>query len=333
VSAPGGLPAAIAVTGAGGFVGANVVLHLAEGGYRVVACDRDPPPHPLRQACAPYGERVRWLPLDVTERNAWAVLDAEPPVTLIHAAALTPGSLDPSPERTMRVNVLGTIMALEHARSRGYKRLVLISSSGVYGDIQTPLPLPEIEMPEPQTGYAASKLAAERYVSMYRRSFGVDACAVRLAGVYGPWERPTAARTRMSSIFTLATAAVGKRRVRVAGVDVARDWICATDVAAGLVHVATMPAVPHDLFNLGSGRATTLQEIAHIVQELVPDAVIETTPAPHADIVYTSADSRPALDTSRLRDTGFTVTTELRANLQRYLEWLRGDGRFVLPTG
>jgi nucleoside-diphosphate-sugar epimerase len=332
VSASSGPPAAIAVTGACGFVGANVVLHLAASGHRVAACDRDPPPDPLRRASARYGDRVRWLPLDVTKPDAWTVLDAEPAATLIHAAALTPGSADPSPETTLRVNVLGTIAALEHARARGYRRVVLVSSSGVYGSLQTPQPLPEIETPEPPAGYAASKLAAERYVSMYRRSLGVDACAVRLAGVYGPWERPTPARRRMSSIFTIAAAVVGHRPIRVSGADVTRDWICATDVAAGLAHVATLPVVPHELFNLGSGRAAALREIVEIFRGLAPDAVIESAPAERADIAYGPADARAALDMSRLRAAGFAVTTDLRTHLARYLEWLRGDGGFVLSV-
>ena len=325
----GSLPA-IAVTGACGFVGANVVLHLAQRGHRVIACDRDPPPDPLRQTCSRYADKIHWLELDVTVADAWHALDGEAVEMLIHGAALTPGNPDPSPELTTRVNVLGTVSALEHARDRGYKRFVLISSSGVYGASQTPAPMPEIETPESQNSYAASKLAAEQYVSLYRRSFGLDACSVRLAGVYGPWERPTTARKRMSSIFTLATAAIGRRPVRVAGMSIGRDWIYAPDVAAGVAHLATQPTLSHDLFNLGSGTRTTLEQIVRILQKVVPGVAIETSPAEQADVAYEADDERSALDVTRIRAAGFEAATDAETGLRGYLEWLDGEGRFLL---
>ncbi len=330
MNGPDGSLPTIAVTGACGFVGANIVLHLARRGHRVVACDRGPPPDPLRQAWSRYPDTIRWLELDVAASAAWAALHGERVDALIHGAALTPGSPDPSPELTTRVNVLGTVAALEHARSRGYKRFILVSSSGVYGRSLTPEPMPEIETPEPQNSYAASKLAAERYVSLYRRSFRLDACSVRLASVYGPWERPTDARTRMSSIFTLATAATGQRRIRVAGLNIARDWIYAPDVAAGLVHLAMLPALPHDLFNLGSGTSTTLEQIVRILQTLVSGAEIEVVASDLADIAFGPGDERPGLDVSRMHQAGFEATTDPETGLRKYLEWLEGEGRFLL---
>lgn len=330
MNGPGRSLPTIAVTGACGFVGANVVLHLAQRGHRVIACDRDPPPDPLRQACSRHADLARWVVMDVTKPDAWNALDGEAVEILIHGAALTPGSPDPSPELTTRVNVLGTVAALEHARRHGYRRFVLISSSAVYGDSRLPDPIPEIETPEPPNSYAASKLAAERYVSLYRRSFGLDACSVRLAGVYGPWERPTPARRRMSSIFTLATAVLGHRRVRLAGMSIGRDWIYAPDVAAGLAHLATQPTLSHDLFNLGSGKSTTLEEIVQILQGLVPCAEIEASPVEQADVAYTQGDSRPALDVSRLRAAGFEAATDVETGLRQYLDWLQAEGQAIL---
>lgn len=322
MSGPNGSLPTVAVTGACGFIGANVVLHLAQRGHRVIACDRDPPLDALRQACSQYRDKIRWLELDVAAPAAWAALDGKRVDALIHGAALTPGNPDPSPELTTRVNVLGTVAALEHARSRGYGRFVLVSSSAVYGA--------QIETPEPQNSYAASKLAAELYVSLYRRSFRLDACSVRLAGVYGPWERPTGARRRMSAIFLLATAALRRQKIRVAGLSVARDWVYAPDVAAGLVHLTMLPALPHDLFNLGSGRRTTLEQIVRILRNVVPGVAIDTSPAEQADVAYAAGDERSALDVTHIRATGFEAATDAETGLRRYLEWLEGEGRFLL---
>jgi len=327
---PGATPrrAALAVTGACGFVGANVVLALARQGHRVVACDVAAPPEALRQAWARQPGHVRWLPLDVTTEGGWAFLDDEPIETIIHGAAITPGPSDETPAQTARVNLWGTVAALEYARRRGCRRFVFVSSSGVYGAVHSAKPLRETRPLRSASSYALTKLCGEQFVSLYRQSYGLDACSVRVAAAYGPWERPTAARTRMSLIHQLAAAALRRQRLLVSGTRVARDWTYVGDVAAGLAHLAVLPTLPFDLFNLSSGRATSLGAIVRTIRRLVPRAAIEVedTRPSRADLVMGPSEHRAPLDVSRLRSTGFQARTSLASGLRMYLDWLKRSG-------
>ena len=268
--------------------------------------------------------------MDVTTADGWAVLDTEPLDAIIHAAAVTPGGFDTAPGRTIRVNLCGTIKALEYARRRMLRRLVSLSSSGVYGPMRSRRALLESSRVSPTTSYGLAKLSAESFVSLYRRAYGLDACSVRLAAPYGPWERPTSVRTRMSMIFRLAVAAVRGESLRVAGAGVARDWTYAADVAAGLAHLATVEALPSDLFNLSSGVRVTLREVVRVVRQVVPESRIEIVRRGKVDLALTREDGRAALDVSRLRSAGFRAMTPLEEGLRHYVGWLRGLGAFVL---
>lgn len=314
---------AIVVTGACGFVGANLVLHLVARGHSVIACDRNPPPGPLRREVQRRRGRVRWVRLDVTDLDAWARLDTEPIERIVHGAALTPGRDDPAPARTIQVNLWGTVAALDYARRRGVNRFVFVSSSAVYGAPRSRRRQHETRRVRPAHPYALAKLTAERFVSFFRARYGVDACSARLGAVYGPWERPTHARSRLSPVCALAVAAARGDRITVSTLDVARDWIYAADAAAALAHLATVPRLPHEVFNVATGRAVSLRTIVAALQRLAPALYVEVTSPDRAHIVMRRADERAPLDVTRLRSLGFIARTDLATGLRRYLRWLR----------
>ncbi len=321
---------AIAVTGACGFVCASVVRDLARRGYRVIAADVAPPPDPLRRAWIDLAGSVRWLPLDVTSEGGWTLLDGEPVERVIHGAAVTPGGSDPEPARTARINLWGTIAGLEYARRRGCRRFVFISSSGVYGAARSRRPLKETRPLRPASAYAVAKICAEQFVSLYRERYELDACSVRLAVPYGPWERPTGSRARMSAVFRLATAAVRGQSIRLAGVKIACDWTYVEDVAAGLAHLAAATRLPYDIFNLSTGKPVTLERIARVIRRLVPGSMIDIASPGRADVAMGPADYRAPLDVTRLRAAGFAAKTSLDEGLRQYLNWLAGEGAFLL---
>ena len=118
-------------------------------------------------------------------------------------------------------------------------------------------------------------------------------------------------------IFRLAVAAVRGESLRVAGAGVARDWTYAADVAAGLAHLATVEALPSDLFNLSSGVRVTLREVVRVVRQVVPESRIEIVRRGKVDLALTREDERAALDVSRLRSAGFRAMTPLEEGLRQ----------------
>jgi UDP-glucose 4-epimerase len=324
-------PAVVVVTGATGFVCASLVVHLAQRGHRVLACDIEPPPLELDVAWRQYGEKVEYTAFDVSREESWSILDNARVQSVIHGAAVTPERNDPNPGRTARVNLGGTIAGLEYARRRPGVRFVYVSSSGIYGTIQARDPLRETRRVTPRDSYCLAKHAGEQFVSLYRGSYNVDACSVRLAAPYGPWDRPTAASNQRSPIYRLMIAAVSGRACYIDNPSVSRDWTYIEDVAAGLAHLATLSVLPHDLFNLSTGVPVSLRKIARIVSALVPQAKFSQHFEDNIDIIR-SSEIRSPLDISRLKSTGFTPQIAVNEGIAKYLKWLQGEGAFVIPT-
>lgn len=116
----------------------------------------------------------------------------------------------------------------------------------------------------------------------------------------------------------------------ISGMGIGRDWIYSEDIAAGVTHLATIDRLPYDLFNLSTGTAVTLKDIADVVKRLVPEAAIQEVRSHRADVALSRRDARSPLDVTRLREAGFTAATGLEDGVARYVEWLRTEGTFVL---
>jgi len=320
----------IAVTGASGFVCANIALFLANRGHRVFACDVQPAPGALREAWARFGDRVRPLLFDVTRPQGWAALDDEPLDAVINGAAVTPYGHDPNPAFSSRVNLWGAIEGLDYLRRRGGGRFVYISSSGVYGTVPGRTPLREDRPLSTMSSYTHAKRCAEAYVSLYRAQYGVDACSARLAAPYGPWERPTGVRTRMGAVHRMLVAALTGKPIYVGGTGVVRDWTHVADIAGALSHLALAAAVPYDLFNISNGMPVAFSRVVAAARKAVPEARFTRRRNGAVVAEMSPAERRAPVDVSRLREAGFTGTITVEEGVAEYAAWMRNEGAFVL---
>ncbi|MFI5612072.1 NAD-dependent epimerase/dehydratase family protein [Amycolatopsis sp. NPDC051903] len=291
------------VTGSTGFVGAHVVRAVAERGGRVVAADLTAPPAEVLALWD--GRDVEFRHLDV--RVPQAVFTQVRPDVVVHAAAVTNGS-----RRTLQdVNVGGTAAVLEAA---GPAHVVHVSSASVYADSTASLHenSPVRTNPGP---YAASKLAAEQLAA------AAGAVIARVAACYGPLERDTTTRRVMSLPFSAVRAALAGQAVRAdpesAGKSFDPTWV--GDVAEGIAALAATPDPPHQFYNVGSGEAVTLADLA--------DAVTAAVGAPPSGAPFLlrlpDGHRTGVLDVTRLRALPVPEPTPLRAALSTYLDWLR----------
>lgn len=250
----------ILTTGAGGFIGLNLIETLAAKGEKVVALNDRPLPQGLAG-----GEGLAVEIADVRDRNAIAGILARHDVTcIIHAAAITlgPKSAIATANDAFDVNTVSTSVLLEEGRKAGITRFVYPSSSAVYG--AAPFdgkPVTEDTNPMPTTLYGFTKLASERLVMEAARSFGLSVARARITAVFGRHEHETGVRETMSPPFQLARKAADGERVLLPSGG-ARDWTSSRDIARALSILATAERLPSDLYNLSLGETWHVRMLA-----------------------------------------------------------------------
>lgn len=176
------------VTGGAGFIGSNIVLELLKQGHTVRVLDNFATGR--RRNLEPVRADIELIEGDIRSYHtvAQAVKGVE---AILHQAALpsVPRSIN-DPITTNDVNVGGTLNLLDAARGAGVRRIVMASSSSVYGD--TPeLPKHEGMTPNPLSPYAVSKLTGEHYMRVFHSLYGLETIALRYFNVFGPNQDPT----------------------------------------------------------------------------------------------------------------------------------------------
>ena len=284
------------VTGGAGFIGSHLVDALVERGDEVLVLD-DLSTGKHGNLGSAIGGGATLEVLDVTDATKLVTATERfVPDRVFHLAAqidVRRSMADPAFD--VRLNVLGTANVLELARRRRTERFIFASTGGaIYGEgAKRPeeLPFSEDARCEPFSVYGQSKLAAEGYVSFYRRAHGLAATAVRLGNVYGPRQDP-ALEAGVVAIFC-ALARDGGRPTVYGDGSQTRDYIHVADVVAGLLAAAEVDAPGP--FNVGTGREVSVLELAEQVGRAAGREDFEPQPAPPRP----GEVERVVLDTSR----------------------------------
>jgi len=176
------------VTGGAGFIGSNIVGELLKRGHRVKVLDNFS--SGKRENLKDFADDIELIEGDIRSYHIvqQAVKDVE---VVLHQAALpsVPRSIK-DPITSNDVNVNGTLNILDASVSSGVRRVVYASSSSVYGD-NPELPKNEGMLPNPLSPYAVSKLAGEKYCSVFSRIYGLETIALRYFNVFGPNQDPS----------------------------------------------------------------------------------------------------------------------------------------------
>ncbi len=253
-------PLRVLVTGARGFVGRHLVDALEARGHIVLQADRTPSEGALA--------------IDVTDPLAVrAALDLARPNAIAHLAAqaFVPTSVE-DPAGTFSVNAVGTLNMLEALRglqdSGPPARLLVVSSAEVYGaEPGDALPLLESSSPRPLNPYAASKIAAEALALAYARTYGLDVVVTRAFNHIGAGQDERFAVANFAA--QLARVAADEAAVVMVGnLDVSRDFLDVRDVCAAYVRLLEGHGAPGEIYNVASGRATTLKEILRLLIQI-----------------------------------------------------------------
>jgi nucleoside-diphosphate-sugar epimerase len=299
------------VTGAGGFVGANLVRRLLDAGVDVHAMIR-PSTDPWR--LHEVRDRVSFHTVDLIDRDTvFRVVHRVRPGAIFHLAKHRgdPAALDY--RAAYDANLNATMYLLEAARELPLERFVHAGSSLEYDLTQSPLK--ESSAPVPRTVHGVTKAAAAMLCQQFARRFDVPAVVLRFFTVYGPWEGPARFVPRVMM------AAIDGRPLAVTHERVSHDWVFVDDVVDACVRSVTAAGVVGEIFNVATGRATVNQEIVAFVEGLVG------APIARADAHFPARawdTDRWVADVSKSRDRlGWVAATDLAAGLERTLIWFR----------
>lgn len=325
----GPTPAVVLVTGATGFVMANLLRWLAEHGHDVVAADLKSPEAPLRQFVSGLPGSVTFRQLDVTDRAAVRSLVREiRPGRAVHGAAIT--AIPPDVERarfveTAEVNVMGTLHVLAALAEAGAGRIVAVSSGSVYGRRQDLTLILEDDVRDPQALYPMTKWAADMLARRFAEAHGLDLAVTRLASPFGPFERDTGSRPLLSPLAHWARTALEGGPVVVAGdATYRRDVVYAADVASAIGSVLLAGRLPHDAYNVGWGHGTSAEETVAALTRILPGLQVQWRPEQPSPWLGPGNVARGPLRCDRLRqDLGWQPSYDLDSGVAEYVEWLR----------
>lgn len=314
--------ARIIVTGANGFIGAEVVKALAARSDEVVGFDILV--GPILCALQERHANLRVVSGEITEWHHIANLIRDvKPDAVVHCAAIVGviASAD-APFATMRVNVGGSLNLFESMRLFGVKRVVNISTEEVYGNFNADR-ITEDHPCFPIMPYGISKFAVEQLGRDYRRNHGIDAIHVRTCWVYGPG----LPRARVPK--TLVDAAVEGRPLHVAsGGDFRVDHVYIDDLVTGILAALDKPEHRYDVYHLSSGEAPSLFEIVEIIRELVPGCDVSIGPGQYLFGDRIQVVRKGALDTGRSRgELGYVPQYGIRKGLAAYIAARRAELR------
>jgi UDP-glucose 4-epimerase len=214
------------------------------------------------------------------------------------------------------VNVTGTLRLLEACHSVGTPPVFVYASTGgaLYGDPKC-LPVGEEGPIEPRSPYGASKHAAELYVSLYVRLFGIRAVSLRFANVYGPRQRGDL-EAGVISIFARCLVE-GKPIVLYGNGKAARDYVFVADAVEAL-RLAARQGASGAAYNVGVGIATPVEEVLERVARAVgrEPVAVERAPLRPGEVF------RISLDASRLSEaTGWRPRYSLDRGVAAFAKW------------
>src|ERR1700690_365181 len=309
------------VPGGAGFIGSHVCERLLRDGHSVWAFDDlnhfyDPQfkQRNLREIQS-LAKPFEFVHGDITDAPALAELFSSVKFDqVIHLAAragVRPSLAEPA--LYQRVNVEGTVNLLEAARNNRVKKIIIASSSSVYG-VNSKVPFNENDpIFSAISPYAASKLACESLGHVYHHVYGLDVTVLRLFTVYGPRQRPDLAIRKFAKLID-----AGKPIPVFGDGSMARDYTYVTDTVDGIL-AATRKEFGFQIFNLGESQTVTLGRLVELLEGVLgKKAVIDRQPPPPGDVPVTFADITKAR--ARL---GYDPQVKIEAGIKLFIDWFR----------
>lgn len=321
----------ILVTGGAGFIGGHLAEKFVAAGHDVVAFDQmvsnydtELKRHNIEQ-CREVASKTdgsyEFIEGDVRDEDLVESLVSRAE-HVYHQAALVGvrDSID-APKEYESVNVNGTLNVLDAAVNHDIERVVVASSSSVYGKSEY-LPYDEEHPKSPVSPYAVSKLAQEHYARTYNELYGLSTVVLRYFTVYGPRMRPNMA------ISNFVSRCINGKALMVYGSgEQTRDFTYIDDIVDANKLLLETDAADGEVMNIGSSDNISVSELATYVRnELNPDVEVQHTDGFDSDAEHSHADTSKAADLI-----GYEPTKTIREGVSAYADWYQDNQDWYEP--
>ena len=333
------------VTGAAGFIGANLVKRLLNDFSRVkiIGMDSITDYYDIRlkqerlNELATYGDRFLFVKDSIANKQAVEdiFVKYQPQVVVNLAAQAGVRYSITNPNAYIESNLVGFYNVLEACRHHGVEHLVYASSSSVDGTNKKVPYSTDDKVDNPVSLYAATKKSNELMAHAYSKLYNISSTGLRFFTVYGPCGRPDMA------YFGFTNKLLKGETIRIFNYgNCKRDFTYVDDIVEGVVRIMQhapekrdgedgLPIPPYKVYNIGNNNPENLLDFVNILQEELIRAKVlptdydfeshkELVPMQAGDVLVTYA------DTSALEeDFGFKPHTSLRTGLRRFVEWYK----------
>jgi UDP-glucose 4-epimerase len=321
----------ILVTGGAGFIGGHIVERLTESGHHVTVIDKFVPYYDLgikernvnaaRQAADDGDGEYTLVEGSITDEDLVDDLVADTDVVYHQAAQAGVRKSVEEPKTVNNYNVDGTIEVLEAARNHDVERVVVASSSSVYGKPEY-LPYDEDHPTNPVSPYGVSKLATEQYARVYTEIYGLPTVALRYFTVYGPRMRPNMAMTNFVS-----RCLHGEPPVIYGDGTQTRDFTYVEDVKRVNERLLTEAGADGEIVNIGSTDNIDIQTLAELIRDTIdPELDLVYDDPREGDAEHTHADVSKAADLLE-----YEPTVDIREGVEQFIEWYRANEEWYDP--
>jgi UDP-glucose 4-epimerase len=321
----------ILVTGGAGFIGGHIAQRFVERGHDVVVLDSFEPFYNVgikehtaercRELAADSGGSYELVNDDLRDAELVDELVGSADYVYHQAAQAGVRASVENPRKVNEINIDGSINLLEAARNSDTERVIVASSSSVYGKPEY-LPYDEDHPTTPVSPYGVSKLATEQYARVYSEVYGLPTVSLRYFTVYGPRMRPNMAISNFVS-----RCLHGESPVIYGDGSQTRDFTYVDDVLWVNERLLDTDVADGEIMNVGSTDNIDIKTLAEEVRDqLASELELEYGERNDADAEHTHADISKANELL-----GYEPTTTIREGVSRFIDWYRANEEWYDP--
>jgi len=318
----------VLITGGAGFIGSHLADRLLQMGCKVIVYDNFDQFYTGKEVNVRHhlnNPNFTLIKADILDYGGLLAAAKSSDIMFHEAAQAGVRFSIQNPRKAHEVNATGTLNVLEAAREAKTAKVVAASSSSVYG-VPVYLPMDEEHPTNPNSPYAASKLAAEKYCLSYKESYQTRITVLRYFSVYGPRGRPDQVIRKFA-----AEILEGRQPVIYGDGTQTRDFTYVDDIVDATLHAMESDEADGQVFNIGGGRQTNIRELVDLLIRMLGR---EKEVSPCYEPRYAGDFPHTYADVSKARRVfGYEPKVPLEEGIQRFLSWYKSYLRRTQSSG